>query len=333
MIRLSQSQIKTSKVKRDSVTRFEKMVRERSNVAARYRGQSSSTMIAATIQPTVYYDPWQDSLFDVSQVTAAIMPSHNLMSHINKNYEHTAACTLDAFYVPVTMKNGYVGILPKVAFPKMQSYTDSILLNPYIQSGWIAQEHYMSGIHNIHSVTRGSELPHDLSVKHSMSSVDYLDDPYANNGANSNDIRAVANRTPQLSVGWGFDTNGKVTPSGVDRYLNTSTWKAGPELKVWDDHKRIWQGAFPLMCGLMKSSLGNGNLKTPSSGNIIRILRTPNGVKPVETSPIFCFDSGFGNVGSGTLVYYTNWDGVNIPLYVACSGSDESIQIVRQYNE
>lgn len=331
ILRLSRTQVKVNKAKRDTMTRFESMVRN-NNVAARYRGQSSSTMIAATVQPTAYYDPWQQELFSMSQVTAAIMPAHNMMSHISDRYEETAACSLDAFYVPVTMKIGYDGILPKLSAPTMHSHTDSVVLNPYISSGWIGQTSYRSSIHNIHSLTRGNELPPDLSVKHSLGSDDYLDDTYAQNGANATDIRVVGNRTPQISVGWGFDVNGRITPSGVDGKTNPATWNAGPDLKVWDRHKQMWSGSFPIMCGVMKNNLGGGNLNSPSSGNIVRLLRTSNGVKPVEISPIFCFDSGFGTAPSGTLVYYTNWDGMNVPLYVACSGTAESIQIIRTYN-
>lgn len=331
ILRLSRTQVKVNKAKRDTLDRFQQSFRKNS-VASRYRGQSSSSMIAATIQPTAYFDPWQQSLFNVSQVSTSIMPVHNIMSHLNSNYEDTAACSLDAFFAPVTMKQGYNGILPKVVTPRMQSYTDGILLNPYIQSGWVGSVNFSSGIHNIHSVTRGSELPPDLSVKHSMARADFTEDSYAMSGPNSTNIRTVANRTPQIAVGWGFDVNGQISPSGIDRYVNPSTWNAGPDLKVWDRHKQMWLGSFPIMCGVMKNNLGGGNLNSPSSGNIVRLLRTPNGVKPVEISSIFCFDSGFGTAPSGTLVYYTNWDGMNVPLYVACSGTAESIQIVRTYN-
>ncbi len=331
MLRLSQTQVKVSKAKRESVTRFEKMVRN-SSVAARYRGQSSSTMIAATIQPTAYYDPWQESLFNVSQVTASIMPAHNMMSHINSNYENTAACSLDAFFVPVTMYSQYSGILPKVTSPSMNSYTDSFALNPYMTSGWIGSSNFQSKIHNVHSVSRGQSLPPDLSVKHSMGSDDYLEDTYAQVGASSTDIRVVADRTPKITSGYGFDTNGSLSPSGVNRFVDTSSWNSGPDLKIWDKHKGIWMGGFPVMCGILKTNLGGGSLASPSSGNIIRVLRTPNGVKPVEIKPIFCFDGGFGTAPSGTLVYYTNWDGANVPLYVACSGTVETLTLMRNYN-
>jgi len=331
ILRLSKTQIKVNKSKREAVTRFEKMVKSNS-VPSRFRGESSSTIIAATIQPTLYFDPWQENLFEVSQVSASIMPFHNMMSHIKENYSTTAASTLDAFYAPVTMSTNGGNLLPILTRPKNFSIANGDQINPYISSGWVGQNSYGSGIHNIHAITRGNVLPPDLSIKHSMASDLFNEDSYSASGEPAYNIRVVANRVPQMATGWGIDVNGGLTPSGVDRKTKTSEWHAGPELKVWDRHKGMWMGSFPVMCGVLEGNLNGGSLGSPSSGNVIRLLKTPNGVKTVEKAPIFCFDGGFGTAPSGTMVYYTNWDGFNIPIYAACSGTTETILLGRNFN-
>lgn len=339
ILRLSKTQIKTSKAKRDNTTKFEKMVRDqRSSVAARYRGQSSSTMIAATIQPTAYYDPWQQNKFDVSEVTAAILPAHNLMSHIpSGEYMNTAASTLDAFYAPVSMQSNVNGPMPKMSRPTISSVVDSYTLNPYVQSGWIGQTHFRSGINNIHAYTRGDTLPPDLSVKHSMASDLFLEDSYSKSGEDSYNIRVVANRVPQLAVGWGFGVNGDYAPSGVDRQTNTSSWKAGPALHVWDEHKGIWSGDFPVMTGLLRKKMtAPATFGTIIAGEIIRYtIGDKDKIKmldqPGKFSPIYCDDPSIGELEKGTIVFYVCVDGKNRILYASCGVDSKALEMVTKH--
>jgi hypothetical protein len=333
ILRLSRTQVKVNKSKRDTMTRFESMVRN-NNVAARYRGQSSSTMIAATVQPTAYFDPWQKSLFDVSQVTAAIMPAHNMMSHIRQHYDETAVCSLDAMYVPITLDPSYSGVLPKMHHPRVKTHGDAFDLNGYVQSGWIGQHHFQDNISNIHSFTRGSTLPPDLSIKHSMGSLEYLDDPYAASGVQAYNIRTVANRVPQMAVGWGFTVNGDYSVSGVDKYKNPSTWNAGPELRVWDHHKGIWLGDFPVMTGLLRKKMtAPTTFGTIVQGEVIRYTVAENNKisildKAGTFSKVYCDDPSIGELDKGSIIFYSCVDGKNRILYAGCSVDAKALEMV-----
>lgn len=333
ILRLSRTQVKVNKAKRDTITRFESMVRN-NNVAARYRGQSSSTMIAATVQPTAYFDPWQKSLFDVSQVTAAIMPAHNMMSHIRQHYDETAVCSLDAMYVPITLDPSYSGVLPKMHHPRVKTHGDAFDLNGYVQSGWIGQHHFQDNISNIHSFTRGSTLPPDLSIKHSMGSLEYLDDPYAASGVQAYNIRTVANRVPQMAVGWGFTVNGDYSVSGVDKYKNPSTWNAGPELRVWDHHKGIWLGDFPVMTGLLRKKMtAPTTFGTIVQGEVIRYTVAENNKisildKAGTFSKVYCDDPSIGELDKGSIIFYSCVDGKNRILYAGCSVDAKALEMV-----
>jgi hypothetical protein len=333
ILRLSRTQVKVNKAKRDTITRFESMVRN-NNVASRYRGQSSSSMIAATIQPTAYFDPWQQSLFEVSQVSTSIMPAHNMMSHIKQDYDKTAVCSLDAMYVPITLDPSYTGILPKMHHPRVKTHGDAFDLNGYVQSGWIGQYHFQEKINNIHSFTRGSTLPPDLSIKHSMGSLDYLDDTYATSGVQSYNIRTVANRVPQMAVGWGFTVNGEYSVSGVDKYKNPSTWNAGPELRVWDHHKGIWLGDFPVMTGLLRKKMtAPTTFGTIVQGEVIRYTVSEDNKisvldKPGTYSKVYCDDPSIGELDKGSIIFYSCVDGKNRILYAGCSVDAKALEMV-----
>ena len=333
ILRLSRTQVKVNKAKRDTITRFESMVRN-NNVASRYRGQSSSSMIAATIQPTAYFDPWQRSLFAVSQVSTSIMPAHNMMSHITQDYDKTAVCSLDAMYVPITLDPSYSGVLPKMHHPRVKTHGDAFDLNGYVQSGWIGQHHFQDNISNIHSFTRGSTLPPDLSIKHSMGSLEYLDDPYAASGVQAYNIRTVANRVPQMAVGWGFTVNGDYSVSGVDKYKNPSTWNAGPELRVWDHHKGIWLGDFPVMTGLLRKKMtAPTTFGTIVQGEVIRYTVAENNKisildKAGTFSKVYCDDPSIGELDKGSIIFYSCVDGKNRILYAGCSVDAKALEMV-----
>lgn len=336
ILRLSRTQVKVNKSKRDTMTRFESMVRN-NNVAARYRGQSSCNMIAATIQPTAYFDPWQRSLFDVSQVTTAIMPAHNMMSHISDDYKQTAICSLDALYVPVTLDPSYSGVLPKMHHPRVKTHGDAFDLNGYVQSGWVGQYDFRDKISNIHSFSRGDLLPRDLSIKHSMGSLEYLDDPYAASGVQAYNIRTVANRVPQMAVGWGFTVNGDYSVSGVDRHKNTSNWNAGPELRVWDHHKGIWLGDFPVMTGLLRKKMtAPTTFGTIIEGEVIRYTVAENNKisildKAGTFSKVYCDDPSIGELDKGSIVFYSCVDGKNRILYAGCSVDAKALEMVDRH--
>lgn len=340
--RFSKITLAMARSRRDRQTEFEKYrAGLRSsilgfNYPARYRGKSSSHIMAGYIQDTLLTKDGVDSSF--KQASTSLLPVHDFVARAANSYEHMGACTLDALFVPFTTNITYDGNLPRFEEPKtssgvyISSFNDTERINPLWNKEGITESTFRERIHNIGVVARGDEIPPNLSVKLSYAEDDFsTDDPYGN--ALSSDIRSMGTRVPTIKVGVGYNEDGIPAPTGVNYRWDTQQWKAGPTVDVWDSIKKTWAGQFPIMMGVMKTELRAGDLKTPSSGNIIRLVRTnTEGIKPVKISPIFSYDPSFGSAPSGTLVIYTNWEGVNVPIYVACAASNDMKTIARDFN-
>jgi hypothetical protein len=316
----------------------------------RVRSHSSSSIIAGVIEKTVRSDI-DGNVKELKVPSISIMPAHNIVGTISSEYEKTGVCSLDALFVPFSCDFETEAEIAKMdEAPKYQFGTQT-QLNPVLPFGRTAEDSddrfYNKGT-TIHAVARGSDIPPDLNTKLSNAlELFEEEDPF---GVGSIDIRSIANKTPSVTAGYGYTVNGEKTPKDGEEFdiFDSTKWKVGPDLKVWDDKKKVWMGGFPILKGLLLEDLTAGSLEDPTIVKVLRIIT--NYVKSgnllstdiesisdtreiiIDTEyDLYCEDDSFTDADKGSLVYYINIDGQNIPIYVACGASDANLAIIEEY--
>jgi hypothetical protein len=73
-------------------------------------------------------------------------------------------------------------------------------------------------------------------------------------------------RGPLIMSGWGFGMDdlpvpqeGSTFPENTkfdqDMFRDRSQWKTGPVHLMWDDERQVWQGGYPIVCGVVDGSI------------------------------------------------------------------------------
>jgi hypothetical protein len=89
------------------------------------------------------------------------------------------------------------------------------------------------------------------------------------------EVRILAQKTPMMVQGWGYDVCGIAVPqnSPDERFFHPNTpvnrklWKTGPLDIRWDDERKVWVGGAEFIEGLMVTGLGAGDPNNPSYGS------------------------------------------------------------------
>jgi hypothetical protein len=351
--KLSEATVRETKRLRDrqqQTADFTITLSRRFNPPERFRSHSSSNVIAGVIQDTIRQDiDNSENITEIKAASVALMPTHNFISTVKNDYTNLGACSLDSLFLPFSADFESSGI-PKVDESPNEIFGTHVGLNPLFPEGVTDGENtfYNHGP-NLHMVVRGSSIPSDMNMKMACLNTEFEEsDDYGTGGVN---VRSMGNRTPQVTVGYGYDVNGNKTPNDNDDYhLHIADYKVGPETKVWDDYKKVWVGDFPIMKGLLmddidSSNASNVSIQNPLKVNVLRYVTedTPafnydsSGVYQstdssyytiVESSDLYIEDPSLNDADKGAFVLYTNIDGRNTPLYIGCSASTENLQIV-----
>jgi hypothetical protein len=88
------------------------------------------------------------------------------------------------------------------------------------------------------------------------------------------EVRILAQKTPMMVQGWGYDVCGIAVPqnSPDERFFHPNTpvnrklWKTGPLDIRWDDERKVWVGGAEFIEGLMTTDLPAGDPDNPSFG-------------------------------------------------------------------
>lgn len=334
--RLSKSSLARVKTIRDRRTSAEMFRRSyfSSPVPDRFRGHSSSHIMAGYVQDTYLSKDGVDSSF--KQATTSILPVHDFIARANNSYTELGACSLDALWAPFSTNIHYQGSMPHFESGVYKTNDDARNANGLTPKGGVNVNNFPSGVPNIGLLARGSGYPPDLNIKLSYSSDDFeSQDVYANGGF---DIRSMGNRVPSYSVGHGFDVNGSTAPSGQPNFRwDTSTWKAGPNINVWDDTKKVWYGGFPLLTGLLRQTLtAPSRFGVITESEVVRyVINDQNKIQIVEPSGVFkkiyCDDPTFGSSPIGSVVTYSCIDGKNRVIYVGCGADAEAKRMIADH--
>ena len=314
----------------------------------RVRSHSSSSIIAGIVESSKRMKNIDgvETVKEIKTPSISIMPAHNFISTVKKNYEKVGACSLDALFVPFSCDSTAEDI-PKMLENTNISFGTQKQLNPLLPFGAKLDTEFVEDGTTIQMFTRGSELPDDLNIKSALYLDSFEDDPL---GSESLNVRGIANKTPSVTVGYGYDVHGNKVPSTNSKFdiYNANNWKAGPDLKVWDDERGIWIGGFPILKGLLLEDMVAGTIASPTSVKILRIIT--NNVLEGETlksgesatsdtrevifcgeHDLICEDGAFTDADRGSLVYYLNIDGENVPIYVSCFATNESLSLIQEY--
>ena len=101
-------------------------------------------------------------------------------------------------------------------------------------------------------------------------------------------VRPNALRGPLILSGWGFGVDDFPVPgksetmpdkAAFDPNLRNdrAKWKTGPVHLMWDDERQVWQGGYPIVCGVAISAINPpASVCQPSSFDM-RILRNTGG--------------------------------------------------------
>ena len=352
------AELKRIRQREQTTSDFAQTLSRRFKPAERYRSHSSASILTGVVQPTLRRDVTDNTnVQNIMATSVSIMPVHNFVSTVGNDYANVGACSLDSLFTPFSCDPDHSGNLPRFDedTPEYHRHGTNKQLNPLLPSGPNDDEHkYWSSGTNIHMVARGDVIPPDLNIKVSSNDDDFhTKDPY---GVGGRDIRGVGLRTPQITTGYGYEANGGFVPSGIEEgddlyHLDTANYKVGPDLRVWDDHKKIWIGDFPVMKGLLLNTLNAGSIENFGRARMVRYTTDftaegdmlLDGVTVasgdiyestiVREESIFCEDESFGSATKGSLIYYRNVDGFNMAIYGGCEPGAKALVLVNDYLE
>jgi hypothetical protein len=193
--------------------------------------------------------------------TATYKESLGFIPTASGDYNNLAMAPIDSLISPYAINQ--TGLLMPTLTTPVGIFNDAAVLNSYTLSPF---PNAPSGTTN-RIYTRGAHT------------YEQMNDDF-NIGSNSftKEKRVLGLKGPLILTGWGYDTSGHLTPSGVDYASDYSKFKTGPIDFLWDDSRQTWT-SHDILNGVAEINIatsGHGSCRVYIKGQRAYVLDTYN---------------------------------------------------------
>jgi len=177
----------------------------------------------------------------------------------NPAFHNQAAISFDGVFSPYSVATH--AKLPYFEAPTDNTNPNSLTLNPFNPNNILPTGDNRNEWNSGHNITMAM-VATGIGIEGDPEDFAFDKDFFLRSRVETQQIRGVGLRSPQVMVGWGFDTAGNPVPADTgdatkfhpNAFWDPNLWKAGPIDLRWDNTRKVWRGGGDATIYLVKTT-------------------------------------------------------------------------------